>query len=217
VTVQLGLTLAVLAIAVALLLSERLRGDLVALLVVVVLGIAGILTPREAFSGFANSAVVTIVSIFVVTEALRVTGVAERAGGLLEYAGGSSERRLVVVIMSIGAAPSLLMNNIAAAAILLPAVAGLAHRNRISPSRLLIPLAFATILGGMATLFTTTNIIVSGILRGQDLPRLRRAGFRPSGHSDRDGGDPVYGILGPAPPATAGDAGPIASGRQTTA
>ena len=164
-----------------LLLSERLRADLVALLVVVALGVTGILHPREAFSGFASSAVVTIVSIFILTEALRVTGITDQAGRLLERVAGTSESRLVVVIMLAGATLSLLMNNIAAAAILLPAVFGLARRNRISPARLLMPLAFATILGGMATLFTTTNIIVSGILRGQDIPGFGVLDFAPVG------------------------------------
>jgi di/tricarboxylate transporter len=175
------LTLVILVIAVTLLLTERLRADLVALLVVVALGIAGVLTPREAFSGFASSAVVTIVSIFVLTAALRVTGFTDKAGELLERIGGASETRLVIVIMVAGAALSLLMNNIAAAAILLPAVAGLAHRSRVSPARLLMPLAFATILGGMATLFTTTNIVVSGILRGQNLPGFGVLDFAPVG------------------------------------
>lgn len=180
-TTELVLTLVILIVALILLLSERLRADLVALLVVVALGIAGILTPREAFSGFASSAVVTIVSIFVLTEALRLTGITERAGELLARIGGSNEARLVTVIMLSGAALSLLMNNIAAAAILMPAVSGLARRNRVSPSRLLLPLAFATILGGMATLFTTTNIVASGILRGQDLPGFGVLDFAPVG------------------------------------
>lgn len=180
-TNQLVLTLVIVLVAFALLLSERLRADLVALLVVVALGISGILAPREAFSGFANSAIVTIVSIFVLTEALRLTGITERAGELLARAGGSGETRLVVVIMLAGAALSLLMNNIAAAAVLMPAVSGLAHQSRVSPARLLIPLAFATILGGMATLFTTTNIVVSGILRGQDLPGFSVLDFAPVG------------------------------------
>lgn len=180
-TSQLALTLIIVLAAFALMLSERLRADLVALLVVVALGISGILAPREAFSGFANSAIVTIVSIFVLTEALRLTGVTDRAGDLLARAGGNSETRLVVVIMIAGAVLSLFMNNIAAAAILMPAVSGLAHRSRVSPARLLIPLAFATILGGMATLFTTTNIVVSGILRGQDLPGFGVLDFAPVG------------------------------------
>jgi len=180
-TSQLVFTLIIVLAAFALLLSERLRADLVALLVVVALGISGILAPREAFSGFANSAIVTIVSIFVLTEALRLTGITDRAGDLLARAGGKGEARLVVVIMLAGAALSLLMNNIAAAAILMPAVSGLAHRTHISPARLLMPLAFATILGGMATLFTTTNIVVSGILRGQDLPGFGVLDFAPVG------------------------------------
>jgi len=180
-TSQLVFTLIIVLAAFALLLSERLRADLVALLVVVALGISGILAPREAFSGFANSAIVTIVSIFVLTEALRLTGITDRAGDLLARAGGNNEARLVVVIMLAGAALSLLMNNIAAAAILMPAVSGLAHRTHISPARLLMPLAFATILGGMATLFTTTNIVVSGILRGQDLPGFGVLDFAPVG------------------------------------
>lgn len=178
---QLLFTLVILIVAMALLLSERLRADLVALLVVVALGTAGILTPREAFSGFANSAVVTIVAIFVLTEALRLAGITERAGDVLARIGSKSETRLVVVIMLAGAALSLLMNNIAAAAILMPAVSGLAQKNRVSPARLLMPLAFATILGGMATLFTTTNIVVSGILRGQDLPGFGVLDFAPVG------------------------------------
>ena len=124
---------------------------------------------------------VTIVSIFILTEALRITGMTEQAGRLLERVAGTSESRLVVVIMLAGATLSLLMNNIAAAAILLPAISGLARRNRISPARLLMPLAFATILGGMATLFTTTNIVVSGILRGQDLPGFGVLDFAPVG------------------------------------
>lgn len=163
-------TLVILVAAIILLLTDRLRADLVALLVVVSLGLVGVLTPREAFSGFASSAVVTIVSIFVLAEALRVTGMSDRAGALLLRMAGVGERRLVVVIMLAGALLSLFMNNIAAAAVLLPAISGISRRSKVGAGRLLMPLAFATILGGMATLFTTTNIVVSGILRGQDLP-----------------------------------------------
>ena len=175
------LTFAILLGAVALLLSDRLRADVVALLVVLALGVGGVLTPREAFSGFASSAVVTIVAIFVVTEGLRVTGLSERAGELLERVAGTGERRLVIVIMAAGAGLSMLMNNIAAAAILLPAVSGLARRNHISLGQLLMPLAFSTLLGGMATLFTTANIIVSGVLRGQDLAGYGVLDFLPVG------------------------------------
>lgn len=174
-------TLAVVVVAVALLVSERLRADLVALLVVAVLGLADILTSREAFSGFSTSAVVTIVSVFVLTEALHVVGLTDHIGALLERVAGTGERRLVVVIMVAGALLSLLMNNIAAAALLLPAVSGLARRQHIHAGRFLIPLAFATVLGGTATLFTTTNILVSGVLRGENLPGFGVLDFAPVG------------------------------------
>ena len=133
-TSQLVITLAIVLVAIALFLSDRLRADLVALLVVVALVATGVLSPSEAFSGFASSAVVTIVSIFILTEALRITGMTEQAGGLLERVAGTSESRLVIVIMLAGATLSLVMNNIAAAAMLLPAISGLARRNRISPA-----------------------------------------------------------------------------------
>ncbi len=175
------ITLLILAAATVLLLSDRVRADLVALLVVVALGVTGVLAPREAFSGFSSSAVVTMAAVFVLVAGLQVTGVTGQAGGLLQRLAGSDERRLLVAVMAIGALLSLVMNNIAAAAILLPAVSGLASRTQVRLSRLLMPLAFATILGGMATLFTTTNIIVSGILRSQGLPGFGVLDFLPVG------------------------------------
>ncbi len=180
-SVPLILTLLILVAAIALLLTDRLRADLVALLVVVALGLTGVLTPREAFSGLASSAVITIIAIFVLAEALRVTGVSDRVGSLLLRVAGMGEGRLVAVIMLAGATLSLFMNNIAAAAVLLPAISGIARKSKVSTGRLLMPLAFATILGGMATLFTTTNIVVSGILRTQDLPGFGVLDFAPVG------------------------------------
>ncbi len=178
---DLVITLLILFVAAVLLLSDRVRADLVALLVAVALGVSGVLAPREAFSGFSSSAVVTMAAIFVLVAGLQVTGVTRQAGLLLQRLAGDDERRLLVAVMAIGALLSLFMNNIAAAAILLPAVSGLASRTQVRLSRLLMPLAFATILGGMATLFTTTNIIVSGILRSQGLPGFGVLDFLPVG------------------------------------
>lgn len=178
---DLVITLLILFVAAVLLLSDRVRADLVALLVVVALGVSGVLTAREAFSGFSSSAVVTMAAIFVLVAGLQVTGVTGQAGHLLQRLAGADERRLLVAVMTIGALLSLFMNNIAAAAILLPAVSGLASRTQVRLSRLLMPLAFATILGGMATLFTTTNIIVSGILRSEGLAGFGVLDFLPVG------------------------------------
>ncbi|MGB9723521.1 MAG: SLC13 family permease [Chloroflexia bacterium] len=175
------LTLGILVVAVALLLSDRLRPDLVALLVVVALGLCGVLTPQEAFSGFSRSAVVTILAIFILTEGLRRSGVTERVGSFLLRLGGKQESRLVAVVMVAGAFFSLFMNNIAAASVLLPAVTGAARKARLSLSRLLLPLALGTILGGMATLLTTTNIIVSSLLQEQGLAGYGLLDFAPVG------------------------------------
>jgi di/tricarboxylate transporter len=175
------LTLLILFIAAALLLSDRVRADLVALLAMVALGLTGVLAPREALSGFSSSAVVTMAAVFVLVAGLQITGVTNQAGALLLRAAGNSEYRLLLAVMALGALLSLVMNNIAAAAILLPAVSGLVSRTQVKISRLLMPLAFATILGGMATLFTTSNLIVSGTLRGQGLAGFGLLDFLPVG------------------------------------
>ncbi len=175
------ITLVVLGLAMALFLSDRLRADLVAFLVVFALGITGVLTTQEAFSGFSRSAVITIAAIFILAEGLQRTGVTEKVGNILLKVAGKSERRLVVVVMVAGSFLSLFMNNIAAASVLLPAVSGAAHKAGVKPSRLLMPLAFATILGGMATLLTTTNIVVSSLLRDNGLEGFALQDFAPVG------------------------------------
>src|SRR5436309_8931597 len=178
---SLTITFVILAAALILFLTDKLPADLVALLVVVALGVTGVLTPTEAFSGFSRSAVITIIAIFVLTEALQRTGVTDQVGNVLLKVGGQGEARLVMIVMVAGAFLSLFMNNIAAAAVLLPAVSGASHRAGVNPSRLLMPLAFATILGGMATLLTTTNIVVSSLLRDQKLRGFGLLDFAPLG------------------------------------
>lgn len=175
------ITFAILAVAMVLFLTDRLRADLIALLVLFALGITGVLTTQEAFSGFSRSAVITIASIFILAEGLQRTGVSEKVGTLLLRIGGTGEGRLVVVVMAAGAFLSLFMNNIAAASVLLPAVSGAARKADVKASRLLMPLAFATILGGTATLLTTTNIVVSSLLRERGLEGFSVLDFAPVG------------------------------------
>ncbi len=175
------LTFLILGISIALFLSEKLRPDLVALLVLVALGTTGVLTADEAFSGFSRSAVITILAIFILAMGLERTGVTQKVGSLLIRVAGPREGRLVVAVMVAGAFLSLFMNNIAAASVLLPAVSGAARRSGVAPARLLMPLAFGTILGGMATLFTTTNIVVSSLLRDHGQPGYRIFDFVPVG------------------------------------
>ena len=175
------ITLVVLVGAVALMLSDRIRADLVALLAIVVLDLTGVLTDSEALSGFSRPAVITILAIFILAEGVRRAGLPEHVSALLLRIAGKSETRLVIVVMMAGAFLSLFMNNIAAASVLLPAVAGAARKSGVSASRLLMPLAFSTILGGMATLLTTANIVVGGMLKEEGLNGFAPLEFLPFG------------------------------------
>lgn len=175
------LVLVLLGIACVFFVTEWLRADLVALLLVTSLGILGILTPQETLSGFSRSAVITILAIFILTEAIARTGATRGLAAQLIRWGGRDEWRLIVVLMAAGALLSLFMNNIAAASVLLPVAGSLARERRISPSKLMMPLAFGTLLGGMATLFTTSNILVSAALRDANYPALGVFDFAPIG------------------------------------
>ncbi|MGQ9466652.1 MAG: SLC13 family permease [Anaerolineae bacterium] len=177
----LPLTLAILIAAILLILSDRLRADLVALLVLVALAASGILSPQEVFSGFSRSAVITIMAISILAEGLQRTGVTDRMGDVLLRLAGRKEPHLVVGAMLTGALLSLFMNNIAAAAILLPITSAAARKTGLTPTRLLMPLAFGTLLGGMATLLTTTNIVVSGLLIDQGMRGFGILDFAPVG------------------------------------
>ena len=175
------ITFIILFVAILLFLSDRLRPDLVALLVMLALGLSGVLTANETFSGFSRSAVITIIAIFVLAEGLRRTGLTDKLGEILIRLGGKREGTLVFTVTLAGAILSLFMNNIAAASVLMPAISGAARKVGVSPSRLLMPLAFGTILGGMATLLTTTNILVSGLLRDRGLAGFGLLDFAPVG------------------------------------
>ena len=111
-------TLIVLTAAIVLFLTNRIRADIVALLVLVSLGVTGVLTTQETFSGFSRSAVITIMAIFVLAQGLTLTGVSKLVGDWLLRMSGKSESRLIILVMACGALLSLVMNNIAAASVL---------------------------------------------------------------------------------------------------
>jgi di/tricarboxylate transporter len=171
----------VIAAALAAIMTGRLRPDLVALLVLVTLPLTGVVDFQEAFSGFSRSVVITIIGLFMITQALEDTGVVQWIAGQVRRAGQGAETRLLLLFMAVGAALSLIMNNIAAGAVLLPAAVQVGRDSKVSPSRLLMPLAFGTLVGGMATYFTTANIILSSILVDQGQSRLNMLDFVPTG------------------------------------
>jgi di/tricarboxylate transporter len=175
------LLLVLLGVVVVLLVHGRLRPDLIALFTLAVLGLTGLVTPREAFSGFGGSAVMTILAISVVSEGLQQSGITKLLSRQIVRIAGRNEPRLVLVTVLASAMLSLFMNNIAAAGVLMPAVIALSRHTRVAPSRLLMPMAFGTILGGMATLLTTSNIIVSEALRSAGYPPFGLLDFLPIG------------------------------------
>lgn len=167
--------------ALALMLSNRVRPDLVALLVLLVLGMTGIVTPQDALAGFSRPAVITIIGLFIITQALEDTGVVQWLADRIRRLGGGSEARLVIILMAAGALLSLIMNNIAAGAVLLPAAVKIGRESDVRASKLLMPLAFGTLVGGMATLFTTANLVMSSILQEKGEPGLTMLDFLPTG------------------------------------
>jgi di/tricarboxylate transporter len=181
-TLPIGLTLAILALAVVLFVSERLRVDLVALLVLGSLALAGLVSPVEALSGFSNPAVVTVWAVFILSGGLSRTGIANVVGRHVLRLAGSDETRLVAVIMLTSGALSAFMNNIGVAALLLPVVMDIARRTSRPPSKLLMPLAFGSLLGGLTTLIgTPPNILVSDALRDYGLRPFQLFDFTPVG------------------------------------
>ncbi len=170
-TVEIGLTLGIIVFALVLFATEKLRVDLIALMVLLVASITGLVPKDEVFSGFANSAVITIWAVYIVSGGLFKTGVADILGTFILRLAGTGEARLIVVIMLVCGLMSAFMNNVGAVAVLMPAVIGISNQTKIPVSKLLIPLAFSSLLGGKMTLIgTPANILAQGILVERGLP-----------------------------------------------
>ena len=164
-TYEAWLVLGILAIAIFLFVTEMLRVDIVAVGVVITLMLTNILTPAQAISGFSNSAVIVIGALFIVGGAISQTGLAGMIGRRILAIAGTEERRLMVVLIIAVAVLSSFMSNTGTVAVLLPAVVILARSANISPSKLLIPMAYGSLVGGAMTLIgTPPNLIVSDLL-----------------------------------------------------
>jgi len=176
------LTLSILTVAIILFITEWLRVDVVALGVVVALMLTGILTTSEAISGFSSPVVLTIAALFVVGGAVMQTGLAGTIGRRILTIAGGNQARLLIVIMVAVALLSGFMSDTGTVAVLLPAILSLALNVKISPSKLLLPLAFGALLGGAMTLIgTPPNIIVSDVLREAGLQPFQFFDYTPIG------------------------------------
>ena len=158
------LTLTVLVVALVAFVAEWLPVDLTALCVAIVLILLGLVTPEEGIAGFSNSATVTVMAMFVLSAGITRTGVIQVIRDRLLVWGGKNPHQQVFVLGALVGPISAFINNTAVVAIFLPIVEDWCKKQKISPSKLLIPLSYATVLAGMITVVgTSTNILASGI------------------------------------------------------
>ncbi|UCH85480.1 MAG: SLC13 family permease, partial [Candidatus Latescibacterota bacterium] len=181
-TLEIGFLFVVLVGMVYLFLTEKLPIDLTAFLGLVILLFAGYIEPSEAFSGFASTAVITMLSIFILSGALDQTGLADMVGRRVHAMVGGREVPLMITIMVAAGLLSAFANNIAATAVMMPAIASIAHRSGLSPSRFFLPLSFGAILGGTTTMVgTPPNILASEMLRDRGMESFSLFSFTPLG------------------------------------
>ncbi len=160
----------------------RIRPDVVVMTAVLALGLSGVVGPTEAFRGFSDPTVVTIAALFVISAGVDRTGVAARIARSLLHVLGSNEVALVIGLMIIGGVVAGFVNIIASTAVLLPVALAVCRETGISPSRLLMPLAISSRLGGALTLVgKPSNLIVNSLLVQAGFPSLSFFAFFPVG------------------------------------
>lgn len=162
---QIAIVLGLLVVAIGLFATEKLSVDVVTLLIVIILTLTQILTPEEAFSGFSSDFIIILASVFIISGALQDTGILDNFGAQISRVNIKNSSILLIIIMLATGAVSAFMNNTTVTALFLGPITGLCRKLKISPSQLLMPLAFASILGGTCTVIgTSTNVAVSGYI-----------------------------------------------------
>jgi di/tricarboxylate transporter len=179
---QIAIVLGLLAVAVVVFAWEAISVDLLTLLLLLALIVTGVLTPKEAFAGFSSDVIIMLGSIFVLSGALQETGVLDALGARLLVVARGKENRLLLVLTTVVSGFSAFMNNTTVTAMFVGPVMGLAHKSKVSPSKILLPVAYASILGGTCTLIgTSTNIAVSNFIAGQNMKPLGLFEMTPMG------------------------------------
>jgi di/tricarboxylate transporter len=190
--------------------ANQLRMDLAALLMAILLGglqffglsmLGPANSPTDAIlsiSGFSQTVVITLIALFVITRGLEKSGITHWMARQILALGGKSESRLIALFTALTAFLSLFMNNLAAGALVLPSAMEASRRTGIRPSKLLIPVAYGSLLGGAATYFTSANIIMSDLLRIAHPPQapLNILDFTPTGGLIALAGILLFGLMG---------------------
>jgi len=183
-TREILIVLSILVGAVVLFISNRVRIDLIGLLVLGSLAVSGVITPSDSLAGFSNPAVITVWAVLILSGGLARSGIASKLGKLVLQLAGQSEIKLLLIIMLTSGFLSSFMNSIGVASLFLPVVLNIARRTDRPPSRFLIPLAFSCLLGGLNTLIgTPSNILVSEALGNAGLVPFQMFDFAPLGSS----------------------------------
>ena len=176
------ITIAILAVAIIFFVTGKVRSDLVALCALLALLVFQILTPEEGLSGFSNSTVMMMVGLFVVGGGIFQTGLAKMISSKILKLAGKSELRLFLLVVLTTACIGAFVSNTGTVALMLPIVVSMAAIANANPSRLLMPLAFASSMGGMMTLIgTPPNLIISDTLADAGFDRLSFFTFLPVG------------------------------------
>ncbi len=164
-TFEIGLLLFMILVALVLFSQERLPAEVIGLGLLLALAITGLLPVEEAFLGFGSDAVIMILGLLILSAALLRTGVVELASRSILRRTGKNAKWMLIAIMVTSALIGAFISNTASTAIFIPVVIGMARRAKVSSSKLLMPLAFASILSSSVTLVSTsTNIVVSSLM-----------------------------------------------------
>jgi di/tricarboxylate transporter len=186
---QIALVLSLLVITLIIFPLEIISVDIVALSALLILVAAGVLTPDQAFAGFGTEMMILLGSIFVIAGALLRTGMLDSIGVLMYRHFRGRYRLLLVATVTVVAAVSAFMNNTVVTAVFIPVVLAVARRSKLAPSKLLIPVAYAAMLGGCCTLIgTSTNLAASSFLVRQGIEPFGLFEFLPIGLAMTAGG-----------------------------
>lgn len=179
---EITIVLALLVLAVVMFSLEKISPDIVTLMLLIALIVSGILTPKEAFEGFSSDFIIMLASIFIISASLQNNGVMDWMSSRLNSITKISETGIMLLIMVMAGAISAFMNNTTVSAMLIPTVISIARRIQVSPSRLLMPMAFATLFGGTCTLIgTSTNVAGSAYMAKMGLQPIGMFELMPLG------------------------------------